>query len=587
MKRLLERFNQHGLFIKMFLVMVISIVTVSVIITFSTIRMSERLFMETFSITNSKVINHIKTSFESFSYSIVKASNNIQQSGKIKSFLTDKDTNSMSMMKAYYSMDQQMSYIHSNVDAYELNIVVAGINGRMYSSNYAYWPVSAVDLRKYPITDQKKLTYHYLGSSENNQAPMIVASKALVERSTGNIYGSFYIGIREKDFKQFYSNYTSYGNDVVVLDQSGVVVSSNKPDLLGQEAIELLHYAKEIDESDMAYKDADVMGKNHIVLAEYLPSLDMYLVNLINKEIVMHQLINKKAIVLISTVIVVAALLIVFLISRRLTRSLRKLVNQISNMAKYDFDKYVSVNGSYETRQLAEAFNFMLDELHNYVDELIRTQKKQRNAELEALQQQINPHFLYNTLTSVKIMVKQGNQEKAAETINALISLLQNAIGNISETITVEQELSNLKNYVFINQVRYGERIKVNYFISPDCLSYQLPKLIIQPFIENAFFHAFNHKAGGYIHILVAIEGDRLICEVVDNGDGMEMKANKLPSYKNKRKLFSGIGVRNVHERIKLLYGEQYGVEISSEIGVGTKVKIQLPLLKEENITSI
>ncbi|MBS4205937.1 sensor histidine kinase [Lederbergia citrea] len=587
MKRLLERFNQHGLFIKMFLVMVISIVTVSVIITFSTIRMSERLFMETFSITNSKVINHIKTSFESFSYSIVKASNNIQQSGKIKSFLTDKDTNSMSMMKAYYSMDQQMSYIHSNVDAYELNIVVAGINGRMYSSNYAYWPVSAVDLRKYPITDQKKLTYHYLGSSENNQAPMIVASKALVERSTGNIYGSFYIGIREKDFKQFYSNYTSYGNDVVVLDRSGVVVSSNKQDLLGQEAIELLHYAKEIEESDMAYIDADVMGKNHIVLAEYLPSLDMYLVNLINKEIVMHQLINKKAIVLISTVIVVAALLIVFLISRRLTRSLRKLVNQISNMAKYDFDKYVSVNGSYETRQLAQAFNFMLDELHNYVDELIQTQKKQRNAELEALQQQINPHFLYNTLTSVKIMVKQGNQEKAAETINALISLLQNAIGNISETITVEQELSNLKNYVFINHVRYGERIKVNYFISPDCLSYQLPKLIIQPFIENAFFHAFNHKAGGYIHILVAIEGDRLICEVVDNGDGMEMKANKLPNFKNKRKLFSGIGVRNVHERIKLLYGEQYGVKISSEIGVGTKVKIQLPLLKEENITSI
>ncbi len=93
-------------------------------------------------------------------------------------------------------------------------------------------------------------------------------------------------------------------------------------------------------------------------------------------------------------------------------------------MAKYDFDHYVTETGSYETRQLAQAFNYMLDELHDYVEKLIQTQNKQRNAELAALQQQINPHFLYNTLASVKFMVQQGNKEKAADTINALISLL-------------------------------------------------------------------------------------------------------------------------------------------------------------------
>lgn len=138
----------------------------------------------------------------------------------------------------------------------------------------------------------------------------------------------------------------------------------------------------------------------------------------------------------------------------------------------------------------------MLDELNEYVEKLVETQKEQRNAELAALQHQINPHFLYNTLASVNFLVQQGSQEKAVQTIHALISMLQNALSNVSESITVTQELENLKSYVFINHVRYGERIRVNFFVSPDCMDCHLPKLIIQPFIENAFFHAFTRKSG-------------------------------------------------------------------------------------------
>ncbi|WP_196233357.1 sensor histidine kinase, partial [Paenibacillus polymyxa] len=108
------------------------------------------------------------------------------------------------------------------------------------------------------------------------------------------------------------------------------------------------------------------------------------------------------------------------------------------------------------------------------------------------------------TLASIKMLVLKGNKETAAETINALISLLQNTISNVSETITIEQEMANIQNYVFINHVRYGQRVQVNYFVSPDCLEYHVPKLIIQPFIENSFFHAFNEKNVGHIYILVS-----------------------------------------------------------------------------------
>jgi two-component system sensor histidine kinase YesM len=176
-------------------------------------------------------------------------------------------------------------------------------------------------------------------------------------------------------------------------------------------------------------------------------------------------------------------------------------------------------------------------------------------------------------------MVNQGEKQETEATIHALISLLQNTIGNVSETISVKQEIENLKNYVLINQKRYGDRIKVNYFLAPDCMDYQIPKLILQPFMENSFFHGFNRKAEGYINVLVWRDSENLICEVVDNGDGMEDGVdNTIPKTKRKQQLFSGIGVRNVHERIQLIYGEEYGVTISSEIGNGTKVRILLPI---------
>jgi sensor histidine kinase YesM len=253
----------------------------------------------------------------------------------------------------------------------------------------------------------------------------------------------------------------------------------------------------------------------------------------------------------------------------------------MSKITQRNFHNYITVTGSFEFQELGHAYNYMLDELNDYVGQLVETQKEQRNAELAALQHQINPHFLYNTLASVKFLVQQGSKEKAVHTIHALISMLQNALSNVSETITVTGELENLKSYVFINHVRYGERIRVNFFISPDCMEYHLPKLIIQPFIENAFFHAFNRKSEGYIHVLISRDEGSLLCEVVDNGDGMDHEQPDLPlsSPDSRRQLFTGIGIRNVHDRLVLLYGEEYGVTIKSRPGEGTAIQIRLPLL--------
>ena len=569
----------------MFLISVIIITTVSVTITWTTIRMSEDFFFEKFSITNAKVMDQVKDSFETYNYSVVIASNNLLQSGTIKRILTEEGTN-VQRMNAYYTLGQQMNRIESNVDTYETSILVTGINGIIYATDRSYWPITDDELKTGDITkntlrEPKRLMYQYDERPDKEDGRYIVTSKALMERTSGNVYGTMYFAIKENEFREFYSSYTSPGNHVFLVNKSGVIMSSDQSKLIGEKSEELLRYAEEIVSEPKDYIIKDFLGKEQIILMEYLPSFEMYMFNIIDKKTAFGTLIDKKQIVLISMGIVFVALIIVFFASRRMTNSLSKLVKQIESASKHEFDKYVTVSGTYETRQIGNAFNSMLDELHEYVDQLVVSQKNQRNAELAALQQQINPHFLYNTLTSIKFMVQQGGKEETEATINAFISLLQNTIGNVSETITVKQEMDNLRNYVLINQKRYGDRIKVNYFVTPDCMDLQIPKLILQPFMENSFFHGFIRKPAGFINVLVWQDGNTLICEVIDNGDGMEVSEdNNLANTRRKQQHFSGIGVRNVHERIQLIYGEEYGVTIASSLGEGTKVRITLPIQK-------
>jgi two-component system, sensor histidine kinase YesM len=585
MRLIPERFRHNNLFITMFLISVIIIITVSITITWTTIRMSEQFFFEKFSITNAKVMDQVKDSFETYNYSVVLASNKLLQSGTIKRILTEESTN-VQRWNDYFTLGQQMNRIESSVDTYETSIIVTGTNGIIYSTDRTYWPITDDELKSGDITkntlkEPKRLMYQYDVRPDKKDGNYIVTSKALMERTSGIGYGTMYFAIKENEFREFYSNYTSPGNHVFLVNKSGVIMSSDQSKLIGETSEELLQYANEIMSEPKDYIIKSFLGKEQIILMEYLPSYEMYMFNIIDKETAFGTLIDKKQIVLISMGIVFVALIIVFFASRRMTNSLSKLVKQIENTSKHEFDKYVTVSGTYETKQIGHAFNSMLDELHEYVDQLVVSQKNQRNAELAALQQQINPHFLYNTLTSIKFMVQQGGKEESEATINALISLLQNTIGNVSETISVKQELDNLKNYVLINQKRYGDRIKVNYFVTPDCMDLEIPKLILQPFMENSFFHGFIRKPSGYINVLVWQDGNTLTCEVIDNGDGMEVSEdNTLPDTKRKQQHFSGIGVRNVHERIQLIYGEEYGVTISSTLGEGTKVRIILPIQK-------
>ncbi|MEF3355169.1 sensor histidine kinase [Paenibacillus sp. GYB006] len=593
----LANLNKRSLFVKLFLVTLISIITVSLLSVAITIRMSENLFLKTFSITNEKLLGQVKSDLEAYNNAVATSATLIAQSGGVRKYLSSSETDSVSLSMQTYAMTQRIKTIITNLSAYDVGVTLVGANGRSYTTDPWYWSVTVDELNNHEITKQTKANpreilyqlYYDRDQPGTEQKPVLVASKALYEQYTGNIYGTLYITFRDQDFQSFYENFTSEGNDVLLMSSQGQIISSNRSELIGKHVPSLLHAVDTQEKSGLGSTSLSFEGSEMTVLSEYLPEFDFYLVNLLDRETAMGNMVNVKTITLMIMSVVLLSLIVVYLITRKMTKSMRGLVRHMSQIPTSGFNQRVDVSKSgYEVEELGNAFNYVLDELNVYVDRLVETQKEQRKAELAALQMQINPHFLYNTLASVKFLVQQGNKEKAAETINALITLLQNTVSNVQSAVTVRQELDTLKNYVFINHVRYGDRIRVNYFIEPESMDYQIPKLILQPFIENAFFHAFNHKEEGTILIMISVQDNHLVCEVNDNGDGMDIdsaetaEGKTLPKTKRNRKLFSGIGIQNVDHRLRFMYGDSYGVDISSVIGEGTRIKITIPLQKQE-----
>lgn len=583
-----DQLQPNGLFMKMFLITVALIILVAITVTLTTIRMAEQFFVEKFSITNSQIIDQIQYDFEELNYSIVMAATDIGQSSTIEAYLSEEEPDNERILSLYLVMSQ-IDHLREQLGDQNVEIAIADQEAISYRTNFTYWPAAPTDIRNHDITEtitKEPNKLLYFQDSREASDNYVIAAMALLDRETDQSYGAVYFPIREGQLRSFYTDYVKPGNDFYVLDRNGKVVSSSLTNVIGQSLPELSQQAENMQTKGETYREVEFQDTNQIMLAEYLPYFDMYLINMVDKQTAVGNLIDTKQIALLLAGVVVLALIIVFLVTKRLTNSLSKLVKDIEAVPKKGLKRRLVYEGTYETNQIGTAFNSMMDELQVYVEKLLEAQKQQRHAELAALQQQINPHFLYNTMASIKFLVMMGEREEAEKTIDAFITLLQNTIGNVDESVTVELELQNLKNYVLINQKRYGDRIQVQFMVSPDCLDYLIPKLILQPFIENSFFHAFNKTAKGTISVLVWKEADDLVCEIADDGDGMAA-CTDLPNTNRNRQLFSGIGVKNVHERIQLLYGTDYGVTITSETGEGTKVSLRLPAVKEDERDAI
>ncbi|WP_138754662.1 cache domain-containing sensor histidine kinase [Paenibacillus sinopodophylli] len=288
--------------------------------------------------------------------------------------------------------------------------------------------------------------------------------------------------------------------------------------------------------------------------------------------------------------LLIALVLIVFLLSslvaRRISRPIKRLELSMKSVERGDFNKVVSGEGPLEIKHLADRFNIMIGTIKQLMTRIVTEQESKRKYELEALQAQINPHFLYNTLNTVVRMVGMNKNEEVITTITALSKLFRISIGKGRSLITIADEMEHARNYLIIQQMRFKHKFDYSFDLQQEALVHPTLKLIVQPLIENALVHGIEPSVDkGHIAVSARLEGNEIVIQIKDDGLGMstaqlsQIQAGTVVSTKG-----SGVGITNVQERIKLYFGEMYGLHFESELEVGTTITIRFPALVPSQI---
>lgn len=294
-----------------------------------------------------------------------------------------------------------------------------------------------------------------------------------------------------------------------------------------------------------------------------------------------------KSVFLIGVIAILVGIIVIWFSTNYIVKPINQLSAVMDEVEKDNFNVQVQIDRMDELGRVGESFNRMMEKINTLVFDIYKKEISEKEAHLRALQAQINPHFLYNTLDTINWMAQYGDAEKVNKITTALSRLLKTSITNNREFIRLEEEMNYIDDYMAIQSIRFQDKIHYSVHIDSEVKQYVVPKLILQPIVENAMIHGIEKKIGnGYIFINGRIKNNKLHIQVIDNGVGMdestvtallEGKYEKVDESKG-----TGNGILIVQNRIRLLYGEDNGLKIESNKNIGTLFEIVLPIHKEE-----
>ncbi len=371
--------------------------------------------------------------------------------------------------------------------------------------------------------------------------------------------------------------------EALLLDSTGKVLLTEHPSVQCDRISDYLPSYDSLTAGNLKSIQAED-GKNYICLASDA-GLNLQLLILRDQETVLQNVrsLPLRLINLVIALLAVNSLLALF-IGKHQNRRLKKIQNGIHAIGSGRFDEKIEDLGEDELGQIASQVDHLGTRLDQLIRENYRKQLTIKSSELNLLQEQINPHFLYNALAVISSLALQENGKRTVQSIRYLADFYRISLNKGRKVIHVREEIDLLVNYMKIQLLRFSDLVEIDYQVEPEVEEYYTIKLLLQPLVENAIHHAREEEAFLSIHVLAYEKGDRICFDVADNGMGIPPEElEKLQQELQRQE--EGFGLKNVDKRIKLAYGQEYGVTVFSVRGEGTRIHLEIPKVKERELS--
>lgn len=412
-------------------------------------------------------------------------------------------------------------------------------------------------------------------------------AKIIKDINNGYDIGTILIDVDLSNIDEICKNVIYSSNErIIIFDKSGKIAYSSFD--LSNKNIESISFDKMKDVNHGSFY-AILFGEEYLITFSISQYSEWKTVRLVP----VAQLLNvttfiKKLTFFTSALCLIFAVIFLLFIANRISSPIHELKEKMRLVEKGDLNTKVEIKSKNEIGILGDGFNKMVVRLKELVHRVYEVQLQKKEAQLIALQNQINPHFLYNTLDSIHMIAEINGDYEASKMIITLSRLLRYSIKSGNDLVTVGDEVEHIKNYITIQQIRYENKFKLFIDIHENLLEYKILKLVLQPLVENCIYHGLKNKdVDCYILVSAEVVGDLISLKVTDNGAGMSVERltkviNSIKNY-DKNTEQKSIGISNVNNRIKTYFGEEFGLSVYSNTNVGTEIHLVIPAMKTVN----
>lgn len=535
----------------------------------------------------SQIIQQVNYDIDTYIEYMENISSIIAKSSDVPRYLFDQNqTEAEREAEKERILTQFQTIMESRDDIY--NVAAVAKNGRYIINRgddelTGYVDIESLDWYQAAMESKSGIAVsssHVQNAIQSSYKWVITLSRALVNNQTGEREGLFFVDLNYSAISDLCNNNSIEEKGYIfVLDAEGNIVYHPKQQLMyGGLKTENIDAIMECEEDSLIIDEGGesklyTMSKSKrtgwtVVGAAYTSEL---LKN--NEQAQMWYL-------LVASILLLAVIGISGIISREITKPIRSLRDSMRKVQNGQFDTHVEVITENEIGSLGRSFNLMTSEIRALMEQNVYEQKQKRKSELKALQAQINPHFLYNTLDSIIWMSEAGENDEVVEMTSALARLLRQSISNDQEEVELEKEIEYVKNYLTIQKMRYKDKLEFFIYVDPRVAHVPVIKLVLQPLVENAIYHGIKYKeTKGNLKIYAKPVDGRVEIVVADDGIGMDedVMEHIFDEHRKEQKR-NGVGVPNVQKRLKLQYGSEYGIRYESVKGAGTKAVITIPV---------